>query len=105
MIKSNKRKYAIYGFIFFLVLAVKSVVYIDIPVEKLKEKYANSFSKFVDIDGMQVHYRVAGKGMPIVLIHGTGSSLHTWDEWALKTQRKLPGNSNGFACFWSYRPQ
>jgi len=84
MIKSNKRKYAIYGFIFFLVLAVKSVVYIDIPVEKLKEKYANSFSKFVDIDGMQVHYRVAGKGMPIVLIHGTGSSLHTWDEWALK---------------------
>ena len=48
MIKSNKRKYAIYGFIFFLVLAVKSVVYIDIPVEKLKEKYANSFSKFVD---------------------------------------------------------
>ena len=84
MIKSNKRKYAIYGFLFFLVLAVKSVVYIDIPVEKLKEKYANSFSKFVDIDGMQVHYREAGKGMPIVLIHGTGSSLHTWDEWALK---------------------
>ena len=22
--------------------------------------------------------------MPIVLIHGTGSSLHTWGEWALK---------------------
>lgn len=84
MRKSNKRKYALYGFVFFLVLAIKSVVYSDIPVEILKEKYANEFSKFVEIDGMQVHYRVEGKGMPIVLIHGTGASLHTWDDWTLK---------------------
>ncbi len=84
MKKNNKRKYAIYGFLVFLILAVKSVVYSDIPVEILKEKYANEFSKFVEIDGMQVHYRVEGKGMPIVLIHGTGSSLHTWDDWTTK---------------------
>ncbi|MEN8912594.1 MAG: alpha/beta hydrolase [Polaribacter sp.] len=84
MRKNNKRKYALYGFVFFLVLAIKSVVYFDIPVEILKEKYANEFSKFVEIDGMQVHYRVEGKGIPIVLIHGTGASLHTWDDWTLK---------------------
>ena len=84
MRKNNKRKYALYGFVFFLVLAIKSVVYSDIPVEILKEKYANEFSKFVEIDGMQVHYRVEGKGRPIVLIHGTGASLHTWDDWTLK---------------------
>ena len=84
MRKNNKRKYALYGFVFFLVLAIKSVVYSDIPVEILKDKYANEFSKFVEIDGMQVHYRVEGKGMPIVLIHGTGASLHTWDDWTLK---------------------
>ncbi len=84
MRKSNKRKYAIYGFLVFLFLALKSVVYIDIPVEKLKEKYANKFSRFVAIDGMQVHYRIEGKGMPILLVHGTGSSLHTWDDWTLK---------------------
>ena len=84
MRKNNKRKYALYGFVFFLVLAIKSVVYSDIPVEILKEKYANEFSKFVEIDGMQVHYRVEGKGIPIVLIHGTGASLHTWDDWTLK---------------------
>lgn len=84
MRKNNKRKYALYGFVFFLVLAIKSVVYSDIPVEILKEKYANEFSKFVEIDGMQVHYRIEGKGMPIVLIHGTGASLHTWDDWTLK---------------------
>ncbi|MDA9363428.1 alpha/beta hydrolase [Polaribacter sp.] len=84
MRKNNKRKYALYGFVFFLVLAIKSVVYSDIPVEILKEKYANEFSKFVEIDGMQIHYRVEGKGIPIVLIHGTGASLHTWDDWTLK---------------------
>jgi pimeloyl-ACP methyl ester carboxylesterase len=84
MRKSNKRKYAIYGFLVFLVFALKSVVYSDIPVEILKEKYANEFSNFVEIDGMQVHYRVEGKGMPIVLIHGTGASLHTWDDWTIK---------------------
>ena len=84
MKKNNKRKYAIYGFLVFLVFAVKSVVYSDIPVADLKVKYANEFSKFIEIDGMQVHYRVEGKGMPIVLIHGTASSLHTWDDWTLK---------------------
>ncbi len=84
MRKSKKRKYAIYGFVVFLVLAIKSVVYSDIPVEILEEKYANEFSKFVAIDGMQVHYRIEGKGMPILLVHGTGSSLHTWDDWTLK---------------------
>jgi len=30
---------------------------------------------------MQVHYRDEGTGFPIVLIHGTASSLHTWDAW------------------------
>jgi pimeloyl-ACP methyl ester carboxylesterase len=30
---------------------------------------------------MQVHYRDEGKGFPIVLVHGTASSLHTWDDW------------------------
>ena len=35
------------------------------------------------MDGMEVHYRDEGaKGsIPIVLIHGTGSSLHTFDAW------------------------
>ncbi len=54
----------------------------DIPVEKLKEKYANAQSKFIEIDGMQVHYRIEGEGEPLVLIHGTGAMLQTWDDWA-----------------------
>ena len=53
----------------------------DIPVEQLKEKYANANSKFMEIDGMQVHYRIEGEGEPLVLIHGTASMLQTWDDW------------------------
>lgn len=66
----------------------------DIPLEKLKEKYTNSDSKFIEVDGMSVHYRVEGlaqDSIPLVLLHGTGASLHTWDGWvnALKSERKI----------------
>lgn len=54
----------------------------DIPVEDLKKEYAKPPSKFIEVQGMQVHYRDEGKlgdPLPIVLIHGTGASLHTWE--------------------------
>jgi pimeloyl-ACP methyl ester carboxylesterase len=53
----------------------------DIPLDQLKAKYTNTSSKFIEIDGMQVHYRIEGEGEPLILIHGTGSMLQTWDEW------------------------
>ncbi|ANQ49232.1 alpha/beta fold hydrolase [Flammeovirga yaeyamensis] len=45
------------------------------------EKYTNEQSKFLEIDGMKVHYRIEGEGFPLVLLHGTFASLHTWDRW------------------------
>ena len=36
------------------------------------------------IEGMRVHYRDEGTGPPLVLIHGTSSSLHTWDGWVTR---------------------
>ncbi|APG65313.1 alpha/beta hydrolase [Tenacibaculum todarodis] len=88
MKKNSKKKYLFYAILIGLILLIKGAVYSDISVEVLKEKYANEHSKFVEIDGMQVHYRDEGKGMPIVLIHGTGASLHTWDYWASKLKEK-----------------
>ena len=40
---------------------------------------------------MNVHYRRSGKGAPLVLLHGTGASLHTWEGWtkALKDSFEL----------------
>lgn len=54
----------------------------DIPVENLKLLYANRASQFLPLMGMNVHYRDEGNSqdsIPIVLIHGTSSSLLTWD--------------------------
>lgn len=61
--------------------------YSDIPLDQLKNKYANINSSFIEVDGMNVHFRDEGNqkdSIPIVLIHGTGSSLHTYDQWTKK---------------------
>ena len=56
----------------------------DIPLNELKAKYTNAASSFISVDGMEVHFRDEGDQtdtIPIVLIHGTASSLHTFDTW------------------------
>ncbi len=56
----------------------------DIPVNELKVKYADAASSFLLVDGMDVHYRDEGDladTIPIILIHGTASSLQTFDAW------------------------
>ncbi|TAH20578.1 MAG: alpha/beta hydrolase [Cytophagales bacterium] len=66
----------------------------DMPIEVLKEKYAPAPSQFAEVQGMQVHFRDEAEvpdSLPIVLLHGTGASLHTWDGWAkiLKQKRRV----------------
>ena len=53
----------------------------DIPLNDLKIKYANANSQYVNVLGMPVHYRDEGSGPAVLLLHGTGASLHTWDGW------------------------
>lgn len=78
----KNKAFIIIGSILLVWIAANVILYEpDIPVEKLKEKYTNVQSKFVEIDGMQVHYRIEGEGEPLVLIHGTGAMLQTWDDW------------------------
>lgn len=48
----------------------------------IEKKYANEASRFMMLEGNRIHYRDEGVGDVIVLIHGTASSLHTWDQWA-----------------------
>ena len=68
-----------------LVTAASVYIFINYTPDKsfseVKEKWAYENSHFLELDGMPVHYRINGTGKPIVLIHGTGSSLHTWEEW------------------------
>lgn len=53
----------------------------DIPLATLESRYADEHSRFTQVDGLRVHYRDQGNGPVLVLLHGTGASLHTWDGW------------------------
>lgn len=66
----------------------------DRPVESLKARWATPPSQFVDVKGLAVHLRDEGPRedpVPVLLLHGTSASLHTWEGWvdALKGQRRV----------------
>ncbi len=66
----------------------------DLSLEELKAKYADADSQFMDLDGMPVHFRDEGNlrdSLPLVLLHGTGASLHTWQGWVdeFRTDRRI----------------
>jgi len=66
----------------------------DRPVETLVARWALPPSNFVEMRGQVVHLRDEGPRddpLPVVLIHGTSASLHTWEGWvaALKGQRRV----------------
>lgn len=66
----------------------------DRAVETLVARWAPPPSDFVEVKGQLVHLRDEGPRddpVPIVLIHGTSASLHTWEGWvgALKGQRRV----------------
>ena len=69
----------------FIIAVIIMFGHRDIPLNELKIKYANSSSSFIAVNGMDVHFRDEGlqtDTIPIVLIHGTGASLHTFNAWS-----------------------
>ena len=66
----------------------------DRPAEALVARWAPPPSDFIEVKGQVVHLRdegPRGDAAPIVLLHGTSASLHTWEGWAreLKTRRRV----------------
>lgn len=57
-----------------------------IPLHELQDKYEGPGSRYLEVDGTKVHYRVEGNkdGPLLVLLHGVLASLHTWDGWVEK---------------------
>lgn len=56
----------------------------DRPRAALEQKYALPPSTFLDVAGLRMHVRDTGpRDAPaIILLHGFGASLHTWEDWA-----------------------
>jgi pimeloyl-ACP methyl ester carboxylesterase len=55
----------------------------DLPRAPLERRWASPPSQFVEAAGMRLHIRDTGPrdGLAVLLIHGFGSSLHTWEAW------------------------
>lgn len=87
----DRFKRIIIAIIFFLltsaVLFISNITN-DIPLEELKAEFKKKNSRFVQVDGTFVHYVDEGEGIPIILLHGTGASLHSWDLWAERLKNR-----------------
>jgi pimeloyl-ACP methyl ester carboxylesterase len=74
----------------------------DRPLESLVQRWAPAPSEFIDLNGQLLHLRDQGPAsdkLPIVLIHGTSASLHTWEGWVKelsKTRRVISFDLPGF---------
>lgn len=56
----------------------------DLPRAALEAKYFDAGSRYVEVEGARLHVRESGSrdGPPVLMLHGFGSSLHTWEPWA-----------------------
>jgi pimeloyl-ACP methyl ester carboxylesterase len=74
----------------------------DRPVQSLVARWAPPPSAFIEVRGQVVHLRDVGPRAdpaPIVLLHGTAASLHTWEGWTAtlaKTRRVIAFDLPGF---------
>lgn len=95
-----RRALRILGRCFAALLVILAVIAIwayepDIPAARLEERYASDgHSQFMALMGMRVHFRDQGPrsdSLPLVLVHGTSSSLHTWDSLVamMSAQKRL----------------
>lgn len=70
-----------------LILIIGLAIYLykgEIPADVVDAKYTSDTSQFLTMDnGARVHYRDEGNldGDPVVLVHGSNASLHTWEPW------------------------
>jgi pimeloyl-ACP methyl ester carboxylesterase len=81
------------------VAATALLIRADIPADEIQAKYTSPASRFLSLDGARLHYRDEGQGTPIILLHGTAASLHTWNGWTTqlsKSHRVLRLDLPGF---------
>lgn len=74
-------------------ILILAIVPLLIPLQPLAdtrpaETYADPDSRFLEINGLKVHYKVYGSGEPlIILLHGFGASTYSWREVAASLAR------------------
>jgi pimeloyl-ACP methyl ester carboxylesterase len=84
-----------------------------IPLHELRAKYETPESRYMEIDGTRIHYRMEGSGPTVVLLHGVLAQLQTWDGWVQRLKHRyrffrmdVPGfGLTGPVASGNYTPQ
>lgn len=64
----------------------------DIPRDVIDARYSSPDSQFADLGDLgRVHYRDEGRRQspPIILLHGSNASLHTFEPWVMSLEEKF----------------
>ncbi len=80
------------GGLLLLLIATAAWLYTpDRDQAALRAAHAGAPSQFLDIAGVTLHLRDTGPrdGPAILMLHGFGASLHTWDGWAERLSHRF----------------
>jgi pimeloyl-ACP methyl ester carboxylesterase len=75
--------------LFFALVGLAAILLVGpliIPIPALadtlpSEDLADADSRFIEVNGLKVHYKMAGQGEPLILLlHGFGASVFSWRE-------------------------
>lgn len=81
-----------YGLVLLAILVAGAAAWLFTPDKQqaaLRAVYAQPPSIFLEVSGVELHVRDTGPrtAPAVILLHGFGSSLQTWDEWARDLER------------------
>lgn len=76
----RRRKVLVSGLVLLVGVLAASLRW-DVSASELETRYAPRPSRFLDVEGLRIHYREQGQGPTLLLLHGSNSSLFTWEGW------------------------
>lgn len=59
-----------------------------LTLQQLRAKYMTPADRLMTVGGVEIRYRDEGRGPAVLLLHGSNSTLETWDGVAAKLRRK-----------------
>lgn len=62
-----------------LLVAATGPAHPYLTLGELRARYADPASRYATIAGMEVHYKDEGRGPALLLVHGSSSTMKTWD--------------------------
>ena len=72
---------AVYSVVAILILALTTCLPVHAQ-KRIEDRFAN-------VNGVRLHYLIAGKGDPVILLHGYAQNSHMWRPLMPRAWRKL----------------